>query len=85
MLHLLPDGRLLAVVRLYDEKTRTALCWVDPQQGTLTEFLTLPSGGDTSYAGVNYHDDHLWVSYYSSHEKIEGVRSAIYFAKIKLP
>ena len=30
--------------------------------------LTLPSGGDTSYPGLVWHDGLLWVSYYSSHE-----------------
>src|SRR5205823_5824919 len=47
-----PDGRLVAGVRLYDGKVRTALCWVDPGAGRLEEFLTLPSGGDTSYPGL---------------------------------
>lgn len=77
----LPDGRLVAAVRLYDKKVRTALCWIDPAAGTLTEFLTLPSGGDTSYAGMVLHEGLLWVSYYSSHEG----KTSIYLAKVKLP
>ena len=60
----LPDGRLLAAVRLYDGKVRTSLCRVDPEQGKLEEVLVLPSGGDTSYAGMVLHDGLLWVSYY---------------------
>ena len=32
-------------------RARTSLCWIDPDKGTLAEFLALPSGGDTSYAG----------------------------------
>ncbi len=75
----LPDGRFVAVVRLYDEKQRTSVCWLDPETGTLTEALKLPSGGDTSYAGMVWHDDMLWVSYYSSHEE----KTAIYLAKVK--
>ena len=43
--------------------------------------LTLPSGGDTSYPGLVWHDGLLWVSYYSSHEG----KSAIYLAKVKVP
>lgn len=78
---LLPDGRLVAVVRLYDKKVRTALCWVDPKAGTIKEFLALPSGGDTSYAGVVFKDGLLWISYYSSHEG----KTSIYFAKVKIP
>jgi hypothetical protein len=77
----LPDGRLLATVRLYDKKVRTSLCWIDPESGKLTEFLPLPSGGDTSYAGMVLHDGLLWVSYYSSHEG----KTSIYLAKVKLP
>ena len=77
----LPDGRILAAVRLYDKKVRTALCWVDAEAGTLTEFLTLPSGGDCSYAGMVFHDGLLWVSYYSSHEG----KTSIYLAKVRLP
>ncbi|MEK8105428.1 hypothetical protein NKG94_10170 [Micromonospora sp. M12] len=37
-------------------------------RGALTELVALPSGGDTSYPGLVWHDDLLWVSYYSSHE-----------------
>lgn len=76
----LPDGRIIAAVRLYDKKVRTSLCWLDPQAGRLTEALALPSGGDTSYAGMVWHDDHLWVSYYSSHEG----KTSIYLAKVRL-
>lgn len=74
----LDDGRLLACVRLYDETVRTALCRVDVEQGKLTEALTLPSGGDTSYAGLVQHGGLVWVSYYSSHEG----KSSIYLAKV---
>jgi hypothetical protein len=76
----LPDGRFLAAVRLYDSPVRTSLCWLDPEQGTLTEALRLPSGGDTSYAGLVWHDDLLWVSYYSSHEG----KTAIYLARVSV-
>jgi hypothetical protein len=76
----LPDGRLVAAVRLHDGRVRTALCWLDPEQGTLREFLTLPSGGDTSYAGLVWHEGLLWVSYYSSHEG----KASIHLAKVKL-
>lgn len=76
----LPDGRFLATVRLYDKKVRTGLCSLDPEGGRLTEILTLPSGGDTSYAGMVIHDGLLWISYYSSHEG----KTSIYLAKVKL-
>lgn len=43
--------------------------------------LFLPSGGDTSYPGLVWFEDELWMSYYSSHEG----SSAIYIARIELP
>jgi hypothetical protein len=75
----LPNGRFVAAVRLYDQGVRTSLCWIDPARGTLTEFLKLPSGGDTSYPGMVWHDGLLWISYYASHEG----KSSIYLAKVK--
>ena len=45
------------------------------------QYLKLPSGGDTSYAGLVWHDGLLWVSYYSSHEG----KTSIYLAKVRLP
>ncbi len=76
----LPDGRLIAGVRLYDGRARTALLAVNAETGTAKEILTLPSGGDTSYPGLVWHDGLLWVSYYSSHEG----KTSIYLAKVKL-
>ncbi|WP_220498370.1 sialidase family protein [Rhodopirellula sp. JC639] len=75
----LPDGRFVAVVRLYDSTVRTSVCWLDPENGTLTEALKLPSGGDTSYAGLVWHDRMLWISYYSSHEG----KTSVYLAKVR--
>lgn len=75
----LPSGRFVAVVRLYDGKTRTSLCHLDAEEAELTETLTLPSGGDTSYAGLVWHDGMLWISYYSSHEG----KASIYLARVK--
>ena len=78
----MPDDRLLAAVRLYSGSgwtpARTSLCWIDPQAGTLTEALTFPSGGDTSYAGMVWHDNRLWISYYSGHEG----PTCVYFAEV---
>ena len=76
----LPDGRILACTRLHAPKTRTSLSWVDPANGRLTECLALPSGGDTSYAGMVLHNGQLWISYYSSHEE----KTCIYLARVQL-
>ena len=79
---MIPFGknRFLAAVRLADGGTRTSLCWIDPQSPKLTEALKLPSGGDTSYAGLVLNEGLLWVSYYSSHEG----KTAIYLAKVEI-
>jgi len=65
---------------LYDGGVRTALSWIDPVAGTLTEALKLPSGGDTSYSGMVLHDGKLWMSYYSSHEG----KASIYLAQVAI-
>ncbi|MFR9775566.1 exo-alpha-sialidase [Micromonospora sp. MS34] len=76
----LPDSRLVAGVRLLDGRPRTAICAVDAERGELTELLALPSGGDTSYPGLVWHDDRLRVSYYSSHEG----RTCVYLAEVTI-
>ena len=77
----LPDGRIVAAGRLYKDSVRTSLMWLDPEEGELTEILKLPSGGDCSYPGLVWHNDLLWVSYYSSHEG----KTSIYLATVKFP
>ncbi len=82
----LPDGRLVACVRRYGHPTAwepawTALCEVDPVTGAWHEILRLPSGGDSSYAGLVWHDARLWISYYSSHEG----QTAVYLAQVEMP
>ena len=73
----LTDDRAIAAVRLYDRRERTALCWLDFESAALVEFLTIPSGGDTSYAGMVWHQDLLWLSYYSSQNFLAGMKEAI--------
>jgi hypothetical protein len=77
----LPDERIVVSGRMIGADVHTSLAWLDPEAETLTEFLTLPSGGDSGYPGMVFHDGLLWVSYYSSHEG----RAMIYLAKVKLP
>ena len=76
----LPDGRWVAVTRRHDGSVRTSVAILDPDKGTLTEKLVLPSAGDSSYAGLVWHENQLWVSYYSTHEK----KTNIYLAKVKV-
>lgn len=76
----LTDGRLISAVRLYDQKVRTSLCCVDSECSRIQEALALPSGGDTSYAGMVEFHGNVWISYYSSHEG----KTSIYLAVVKL-
>ncbi|HMC67033.1 MAG TPA: hypothetical protein VKI65_18995, partial [Gemmataceae bacterium] len=78
----LPDGTWAAAGRMIQEgKPRTVLCSLDIDNGVLTPKRQLPSGGDTSYPGLGWHQDQLWVSYYSSHE----AKTSIYLARIAVP
>lgn len=76
----LANGRLIGGVRLYDGGARTSVVEVDRASGKLTELLKLPSGGDTSYPGMVFLQDQLWISYYSSHEG----KTSIYLARARL-
>jgi hypothetical protein len=76
----LPSGELWAAGRSYPGGAKTVLARMTVD-GDYEPVLTFPSGGDTSYPGLVWHDSLLWMSYYSSHEG----KSAIYLAKIKLP
>jgi hypothetical protein len=76
-----PDGSWWAAGRIIEnKKAQTVVCRLDVKEAKLQPVLTLPSGGDTSYPGLVWHDDRLWVSYYSSHEK----RTSIYLARLQL-
>ncbi len=78
---IMPDGALWAAgrdLRPAPDGPKTALGLITAD-GKWTPSLTLPSGGDTSYAGIVQHEGGIWMSYYSSHEG----RSAIYLARIR--
>ena len=62
-------------------KLVTALLKLNLYTGQLQELLILPSKGDNSYPGLIMKNQHLWVSYYSSHQ---DNKSCIYLAKIAL-
>jgi len=74
----LPDGRMWATGRAYLDDNKTVLARFG--KDTYEPVLTLPSGGDTSYPGLVWHDGILWMSYYSSHEG----KTSIYLATIRL-
>ena len=72
----LPDGALWASGRSYPGGPKTAVGRLT-LDGVYDPALTLPSGGDSSYAGMVWRDGLLWVSYYASHEG----KTAIYLAR----
>lgn len=80
---LLDDGTMWAGGRILNNNPygffeKTVLASMQP--GDLTPILFLPSHGDSSYPGMVFHDEYLWMSYYSSHES----NTAVYLAQIKL-
>jgi hypothetical protein len=82
----IPGGAWIAGTRDYtnlkqgkNTGAKTILAELE-RTGKLTSLVTFPSGGDTSYQGLGWHDGLLWMSYYASHEG----KSAIYIAKVKI-
>lgn len=76
----LPDGSLVAGSRGLGKTPGAHMILSKMTASALEPVLELPSGGDCSYPGMLWHEGHLWVSYYSSHEGKTG----IYIAKVKL-
>ncbi|HCO96905.1 MAG TPA: hypothetical protein DIU00_23705, partial [Phycisphaerales bacterium] len=64
----IPGGHWLAAGRMHDGGAHTAITYLDVENGTMTKLAKLPSGGDTSYPGMVWHNNMLYISYYSSHE-----------------
>ena len=77
----LPSGLLVASGRDYRAKPiySTGAGFLSAAEG-YRPALRLPSGGDTSYAGMVWRNGLLWMSYYSSHEG----KGKIYLAKVKV-
>jgi hypothetical protein len=77
----LPSGQWIAAGRMFNgEIPKTKVAVLDVEKPSIEPILELPSGGDNSYPGLVWHDDMLWVSYYSSHEG----KSSIYLAKVRV-
>lgn len=80
----LPGGHWIACGRLRQHGgtpgPRTVVCELNVASGDLIPLLALPSGGDNSYPGLAWHENQLWITYYSSHEE----RARIYLARVAL-
>lgn len=73
-------GHWIGAGRMHEGGAHTALTYINVKDSTMTKLLRLPSGGDTSYPGLVWHNKILYVSYYSSHEG----KTSIYIAKLKV-
>lgn len=73
----LPNGEMIASGRMNPGKQAKTFVG-HMTKTTVTPDLVLPSGGDCSYPGMVWHDNKLWLTYYSSHEG----KTSIYLAKI---
>ncbi len=83
----LPDGSIMTCIRRYANEDQqqwgsqwTELGFLDARTAGYTPGPKLPSGGDSSYAGLVLHEGRVFASYYSSHEG----KTSIYFAEIEL-
>jgi hypothetical protein len=73
-------GYWIGAGRMHQGGAHTALTHIDMSKPAMTKLVKLPSGGDTSYPGLVWHENVLYVSYYSSHEG----KTSIYLAKLKV-
>ena len=76
----LPDGRLIAGSRGFGKTPGAHMVLFQMTGTSLMPLIELPSSGDCSYPGLVFHEGHLYVSYYSSHEG----KTSIYMAKVKI-
>ncbi len=76
----IPGGYWIAAGRMFDGGVHTSLTCLDVNAGTMSKLTKLPGGGDTSYPGLLWHENTLYVSYYSSH----AGKTDIYLAKVKV-
>lgn len=80
---ILPEGEMWATSRLIQGEGKYTITKTALASMTLTSYspaLVFPSGGDTSYPGMVYHKQKLYISYYSTHEG----KASIYFLIVQL-
>ncbi len=69
---------IIAATRIHEANSLSTGILIGNMSGDFKEILRLPSGGDTSYAGMLMYGGYLWISYYSSHEG----KTSVYIAKV---
>ncbi len=75
---ILPDGLMAYSGRDFTPSAQTVVGFMTLEK--CVPEVILPSKGDTSYPGMVWHNNYLWVSYYSTHED----KTSIYLAKLKV-
>lgn len=73
-----PINKLLLATRIREEGENFTTLFLGKKDEDFKEVMRLPSGGDTSYAGMFTFGGFIWMSYYSSHEG----KASIYYARI---
>ena len=76
----IPSGDLWAGARCSDAAGAPVTALARMSRDAFDVALVLPSGGDNSYPGMVWHEERLWISYYSSHEG----KANIYIAQVSL-
>ena len=76
----IPSGDLWAGARCTDATGAPVTALARMSRDGFDVALVLPSGGDNSYPGMVWHEERLWISYYSSHEG----KANIYIAQVSL-
>lgn len=75
------NGKMIASGQTRNGPAGDAKTFVGSMTETgVTPDLILPSGGDCSYPSMVWHDNKLWLTYYSGHEG-----KTIYLAKTPCP
>ena len=74
----IPINKVLIATRLNNEDGSYTGLLLGKKGEEFKEVMRLPSGGDTSYAGMFSIGGYIWMSYYSSHEG----KASIYYARI---
>ena len=75
---IIPIDKVLIATRIHEENETYTGFLMGKKGEPFKEVLRLPSGGDTSYAGMVSIAGFIWMSYYSSHEG----KASIYYSRI---
>lgn len=74
-------GSIYVAGRTYDPTIRTSLYKLDEAEKKLVKLTDLPSEKDTGYPGLFYHNNKLYISYYT---RVKSGQYAIYLCSYKI-